>query len=62
VVTWSYRPPGLRAGLALSLGGAEFIFLLLASGLFLVRSGRTRESNWDPGPPRRALEPMVRKG
>ena len=62
VVTWSYQPPGLRAGLALSLGAAEFILLLLASGLFLVRSGRTREPTWDPGPPRRAAEPMVRKG
>ena len=63
MVIWSYRPPGFRAGFALSLGAAAFIFLLLlASGLCLVRSGRTRESAWDPGPPRRVLEPMVRKG
>ena len=62
VVTWSYRPPGFRAGFALSLGAAAFILLLLAGGPFLVRSGRTREFTWDPGPPRRAAEPVVRKG
>ena len=62
VVTWSYRPPGFRAGFALSVGAAAFILLLLAGGPFLVCSGRTREFTWDPGPPRRAAEPVVRKG
>ena len=62
VLTWSYRPPGFRVGFALSRGAAGFILLLLASRLFPVRSGRAREPTWDPGPPRRAAGPMVRKG
>ncbi|HEX9353250.1 MAG TPA: hypothetical protein VF933_05475, partial [Streptosporangiaceae bacterium] len=62
VVTWSYRPPGFRAGFALSLGAAAIILLLLAGGLLLARSGRTREFTGDPGLPRRAAEPVVRKG
>ncbi len=62
VVTWSYGPPGLRAGFALSLGAAAFILLLLAAGPFVRRADRTREPVRDPGPPRRAAEPMVRKG
>ena len=62
VVTWSYRPPGFRAGFALSLGAVASILLLLAGGLFLARSGRAREFTRDPGPPRRAAEAMVRKG
>ena len=62
MLTWSYRPPGFRAGFALSRGAAAFILLLLASGLFPARSGRAREPTWDPGPPRRAAGPMVRKG
>ena len=62
VLTWSYRPPGFRAGFALSRGAAAFILLLLASGLFPARSGHAREATWDPGPPRRAAVPMVRKG
>ena len=62
VLTWSYRPPGFRAGFALSRGAAAFILLLLAIGLFPARSGRAREPTWDPGPPRRAAGPMVRKG
>ena len=62
VVTWSYRPPGFRAGFALSQGAASFILLLLASGLFLARAGGTREPARHPAPPCRAAEPMVRKG
>ena len=58
VVTWSYRPPGFRAGFALSLGAAAFILLLLASGLFLARSGRPRESSLGsrPGRPGRRAD------
>ena len=60
VVTWSYRPPGFRAGFALSLGAATFIVLLLASGLFLVRSGRPRAFSGDPGRAGRAAAPLIR--
>jgi hypothetical protein len=33
VVTWSYQPPGVTAGLALSLGGLAVLVLVLAAGL-----------------------------
>ena len=59
VVTWSYRPPGFRAGFALSLGAAAFILLLLlATGLFLAGPGHPRVFSADPG---RAPEPLIRK-
>ena len=61
VVTWSYRPPGFRAGFALSLGAATFIVLLLARALFLARSGRPRAFSGDPGRAGRAAGPLIGK-
>jgi uncharacterized membrane protein YfhO len=62
IVTWSYRPPGLRMGLAVSLGATALIILLLISGWFVSRSARPREPAWDPGEPLRITGPMVRNG
>ena len=53
VLTWHYRPPGFRAGFALSLGATVLIILLLVSGLLLSRR-RPPELTWVPArPPRR---------
>jgi hypothetical protein len=62
VVTWHYRPPGLRAGFALSLGAAVLIILLLVSGLLRSRAGRPPELTWVPVEDLRAVEPAVSNG
>jgi hypothetical protein len=62
VLTWHYRPPGFRAGFALSLGAAALIILLLVSGLLLSRPGRPPELTWVPGEPVRAVEASVSNG
>ena len=62
VLTWHYRPPGFRAGFALSLGATALIILLVASGLLLSRPGRPPELTWVPGEPVRAVEAAVSNG
>jgi len=57
-VTWSYVPPGFRAGAALSLA-ALLITLLLAVAAARGRSRRRRLSA-QPGPP--AVEAAARSG
>jgi hypothetical protein len=62
VVTWHYRPPGFRAGFALSLGATVLIILLLISGLLRSRAGRPPELTWVPVEDLRAVEPLVSNG
>jgi hypothetical protein len=59
VVTWTYRPPGIRMGFALSVGATALIIALLISGLFLPRAGRPRARTPDRGEPPRLHEPRL---
>jgi hypothetical protein len=59
VVTWTYRPPGIRMGFALSVGATALIIALLISGLFLPRAGRPRARTPDRGKPPRLHEPRL---
>ena len=61
-MTWHYRPPGFRAGFALSLGATVLIILLLISGLLRSRAGRPPELTWVPVEDLRAVEPLVSNG
>jgi hypothetical protein len=49
VVTWSYRPPGFRAGFALSLGATALVLLAVICGLFASRCRPSRTSRGRPG-------------
>ena len=62
ILTWSYRPPGLRTGSAMSLGATVLILLMLAAGRLLSRSRRPRGLPGDVPEPRPAAKPMVRNG